>query len=672
MEVVCAPEPVEQAPREPESEQEDEFEAKIKQRAIGKLDRSRFALQQTPDDVRRKQLEEERFRQEQEEIEVLKQEELRRRQTDSKRAEPKGETESLENVRTKLDQAMVDQFKKHESQDDEARKNLAAERWLQEQTECERLREEENLRREKKGQEGEFDTRPAGETDKPKSVGKLNQQLVSSFQKSPSEKKKILIENRSPQISESEAREAEIQSESGGRLQGSPASIREPVSNDQNAAEKRKVGKLNVNWMNVANEESAESERRKKQLEGERLRREQQELEELRSEQRRQTEAQIETIAPKQEFSAESAPESPQKPKSSPETEIVLAEKAEAVESSPPNEVFNEDIAYEEKRKSIGVRPLDFNKFLRSASQDMEERDKRKQELEEERKRIELEEIEVARQEELQRRRKDQLKREASVTEDTGPREPVLTRRESTKFVIEASKRPEGKLPLENGEMKSPSGGPHNGEMNGEGEEVRKRGKLDLGIWAEVNRGAKDSKQKTDPTPSRDSVESAKPVVIERSSPASAETRKSVCDDDGNFTTQREEPAREVPEEKPSCGKLDPSRFVTFNREPQQQRISGASLRAQDDSGVIRRTKERPAAQKARPKSIAVMGTNVLDGSVLAAPSQKKMLPIVSDKGQSEHETGVHTNGDIGSPEGYIRPVRKLDTSAWENRSKRT
>ena len=534
-EVRRAPEPVESVPNELPPEEEDEYEIKIKQKAIGKLDRSRFALQQTPDDVRRRHLEEERHRREQEEMELLKQEEQKRRKLHDNLTEQKEETETSKDVRKKLDRAMFEQSQRRDSKDDETRRQLEAERWLQEQAEMEFLREEE--RRRSQNEENDVcETLTVDDTDKPKSVGKLNQQLMNPFQKQSDIQTemtgKVVFEEKSKRKSTSGVVDVQLQSETSTMAEASPSSDFRLSSEKQNSEEKRKVGKLNVNWMSVASEESAERDRRRtQQLEDERLRKEQEEKELLLSEQRRKGIEECQTIT-------QSSPA----PQHVPENDYVVIKQAEAVESAPPEDLYSEDATYEEKRKSVGVRPLDFNKFLRSTSQDQQERAKRKQEFERERQRIEQQEMEQQREEELRRRHRTQDDREATAEARDGPplarkgsanfvveaskypggNGPPLTRKESANFVVESSKHPGGQPASENSQTEKQL---DFGTMNGlqeQQKDVRKCGKLNLGIWADIDHSAKDRKQKT----SRgNSVDETKTVVQEMPSPKSVDTR---------------------------------------------------------------------------------------------------------------------------------------------------
>ena len=73
--------------------------------------------------------------------------------------------------------------------------------------------------------------------------------------------------------------------------------------------------------------------------------------------------------------------------------------------------------------------------------------------------------------------------------------------------------------------------------------------------------------------------------------------------------------------------------------------------------------------QKSRPKSVAGIETRGWDTSGQSAPVQKKLVLIGLEEDQSEHKAGVQANGITGSPEGQVRPVQKLDTSVWENRT---
>lgn len=141
---------------------------------------------------------------------------------------------------------------------------------------------------------------------------------------------------------------------------------------------------------------------------------------------------------------------------------------------------------------------------------------------------------------------------------------------------------------------------------------------------------------------------------------------------------------RGTPEEKPRCGKLDRSRFASFEVKTQQgtsalrrskserQLTTGRSegdsfeTRTQDDSGVQRRVTQRPSVQKSRPKSIAVMGGETAGQS---APAQKKVVLIGRDDEASEFKTDISTNGSMDKPKGHIRSVGKVDTSAWESRT---
>ena len=535
VEVRRAPEPVESVPDELPPEEEDEYEIKIKQKAIGKLDRSRFALQQTPDDVRRRHLEEERHRREQEEMELLKQKEQKRRKLHDNLTEQKEETETSKDVRKKLDRAMFEQSQRRDSKDDETRRQLEAERWLQEQAEMEFLREEER-RRSQIEENYVCETLTVDDTDKPKPVGKLNQQLMNPFQKQSDIQTemtgKVVFEEKSKRKSTSGVVDVQLQSETSAMAEASPSSDFRLSSEKQNSEEKRKVGKLNVNWMSVASEESAERDRRRtQQLEDERLRKEQEEKELLLSEQRRKGIEECQTIT-------QSSPA----PQHVPENDYVVIKQAEAVESAPPEDLYSEDATYEEKRKSVGVRPLDFNKFLRSTSQDQQERAKRKQEFERERQRIEQQEMEQQREEELRRRHRTQDDRKATAEARDGPplarkgsanfvveaskypggNGPPLTRKESANFVVESSKHPGGQPASENSQTEKQL---DSGTMNGlqeQQKDVRKCGKLNLGIWADIDHSAKDRKQKT----SRgNSVDETKTVVQEMPSPKSVDTR---------------------------------------------------------------------------------------------------------------------------------------------------
>lgn len=120
---------------------------------------------------------------------------------------------------------------------------------------------------------------------------------------------------------------------------------------------------------------------------------------------------------------------------------------------------------------------------------------------------------------------------------------------------------------------------------------------------------------------------------------------------------------REYSEERRTCGKLDPGRFATFQRESQlpKNTLTRGKSETRDDSGVQRQLTERTAEKKSRPKSIAVIDTRGLETADQSGTPPKSVLLTGADV--------FHTSGSTGSPNGRVRAVKKLDTSAWESRT---
>ena len=483
--------PVQQTPAEIESD-EDEFEVKIKQKNINKLKQRHLTFEQTSDDVRLKQIEEERIKRELDEMEFLRQEEIRRHAiAQNEPVEMTVEDSDEDEYERKVKKKSVGRLNLKSSifnAADEQEKMFIQPEPKQKNTSEKEPRREAMIEMEKTlepVQQKLVKTRPVERTPfevqleeedyevkvKQKTANKLDRNRFS-FELSTDDTKRRQLEketrsrekeekqfpkqeelNRHEFVETKKKHSIEKNSCRGTEVDASPEKC--------NKEEKPRVGKLNVNWMNVISGET------------------------------------------KNGTNKQPDPALQQKPEPLHEENIVVAKQIEEVECKPTMTLYNEDAAFEERRKNEGVKPLDFSKFVVSTNMDIEERKKRKLELERERQRIEREEIEQQRQEQLRRLQKATPKDELTFDKNG-------FQKSNANFVKESSNKSK--------QSEKTSGAYRKESMSGFSEEERetkefkKQGKLELGIWADIDNSVMVKKQKS---PNRNSVDGGKQVVPE-------------------------------------------------------------------------------------------------------------------------------------------------------------